>query len=102
MGKTIFAAVIASVFTAVVTVLVMNSLQAERTASEAQTRETKGEVERIERERLVQRIAEVEKRVATVPRAERRSAVSEEPQAAPAATAPDGTPYVSRAELEAL
>jgi hypothetical protein len=102
MGKTIFAAVIASVLTAVVTVLIMNSLQAERTASEAQTRETKGEIERIERDRIAQRLTEVEKRVAAAPRAERRSAASEEPQAVPPATAPDGTPYVSRAELEAF
>jgi hypothetical protein len=102
MGKTIFAAVIASVLAAVATVLIMNSLQAEKTASEAQARETRGEIERFERDRIAQRLTEIEKRVAAAPRAERRSAASGEPQAAPPATAPDGTPYVSRAELEAL
>src|SRR5262245_18211673 len=100
MGKTIFAAVVASVLTAIATVLVMNALQAEKAAADAQAREVANQTDRIERDRLVQRIADVEKRVAAAPRVERRAAA--DPQAAPPATAPDGTPYVSRAELEAF
>jgi hypothetical protein len=100
MGKTIFAAVIASLLTAIATVLVMDSLRAEKAAVDARVRETATETERIERDRLASRVAEVEKRVSAVPRAERRAAVDDAP-APPPPTAPDGTPYVSRAELEA-
>src|SRR5262245_13008813 len=100
MGKTIFAAVIASLLTAIATVLVMDSLRAEKAAADARDRETEAQTERIDFDRLSQRLAEVEKRAAAAPRAERRAPAEGAP-AAPPATAPDGTPYVSRAELEA-
>ena len=106
MGKTIFAAVVTAVLASIVTVLVMTTFQADRSNADAEKRQLADDTARIERERLERRVAEVEKRAAAVPRAERRAA--EEPPAAapgtatvaPPPLAPDGTPYVSRADLE--
>jgi hypothetical protein len=107
MGKTIFAAVVAAVLASIATVLVMDSLREERAVATNEARKLADETARIERERLERRVADVEKRAAAAPRAERRPAESA-PEAAPAngeaapppPLAPDGTPYVSRAELE--
>jgi hypothetical protein len=101
MGKTIFAAVLAALVTSLVTVLVMDSMQA---AVDAQARQLADETAKVERDRLERRVAEVERRAAA-PRADRRTAGDPPPApadgaAAPPPLAPDGTPYVSRAELE--
>ncbi len=104
MGKTIFAAVLAALLTSVVTVLVMGSTQADKAAADAQARQLAEETARVERERLERRVAEVEKRAAALPRPDRHAADDAPPAAgagaAPPPLAPDGTPYVSRAELE--
>jgi hypothetical protein len=106
MGKTIFAAVVSAVLASIATVLVMGSFQEGRSAADAASRQLADDTARVERERLERRVAEVEKRAASVPRTERRAA-EEPPAAAPGAAAvappplaPDGTPYVSRADLE--
>jgi hypothetical protein len=109
VGKTIFAALIASVLASIATVIVMEALRAERSAADAQARELETQTQKIERDRLVQRLADVERRVAAPARAERRAepaaSVDPAPAASPAAPAPlaaDGTPYVSRAQMEAF
>jgi hypothetical protein len=105
MGKTIFAAVVAAVLSSIATVLVMGTLQADKTAAETESRKKAEDVRRVEHERIERRVAELEKRGAAAGRAERRAAAEDAaaPAAdgAPPALAPDGTPYVSRAELEA-
>jgi hypothetical protein len=106
MGKTIFAAVIAAVLSSIATVLVMGTLQADKTAAAADERKKTEEVQKIERERLERRVGELEKRPAAPPRAERRAAddaaSAATPGAPPPPLAPDGSPYVSRAEMEAF
>lgn len=105
MGKTIFAAIVAAAFTSIATVLIMNALATEKAATEAKARESAAETEKVERERLDRRLADVERRVAAVPRVERRAEPSDAPAVAPAAApavAPDGTPYVSQAQMEAF
>ena len=114
MGKTIFAAVIAALVTSIVTVMVMSSIQSEQRASDAAARKTVDDTAQVERERLDRRVAELERRAAA-PRAGRREsaeapAETGEPAAAPSvpgaggapAIAPDGTPYVSQAQMEAF
>lgn len=106
MGKTIFAAVVAAVLAAVATVLVMDSVRNETVAAAEAARKLEEDTRRVEQERLERRLKEVETRVATAPRVERRPAAEDRDAAAqgapPPALAPDGTPYVSRAELEAF
>jgi hypothetical protein len=113
MGKTIFAAVIAALVTSIVTVMVMSSIQSEQRAADAAARKTVDDTAQVERERLDRRMADIERRVAA-PRAGRRES-GETPadagasETAPAASAggapaiaPDGTPYVSQAQMEAF
>ena len=116
MGKTIFAAVVAAILASIATFLVMNSFDTEKVASAAEARRVTDETAKVERDRLERRLVDLEKRLAAQPRAERRSSPEANlaPQArAPAnpdalspdasggpAIAPDGTAYVSRAELE--
>lgn len=110
MGKTIFAAVISSILASIATVLVMGSFQSERRAEEAKARETAEATAKVEYDRIVRRVTELEKRPAAPQRVERRGSPDEAetktdgtvaaPAPATAALAPDGTPYVSRAELE--
>jgi hypothetical protein len=107
MGKTIFAAVIAAVLASVATVLVMGALSADRSAADIDARKLAEDVRKVERERIERRIADLEKRPVAAPRVERRAA-EEAASAAPATgappppLAPDGSPYVSRAEMEAF
>jgi hypothetical protein len=111
MGKTIFAALLVSVLTSIVTTLIYSALESESRAAATEERRHADETAQIERERLDRRIADLEKRVAAAPRAERHAATAPEespsvsapgdPGAAPPAPlAPDGTPYVSKAELD--
>jgi hypothetical protein len=103
MGKTIFAAVIAAILSSIATVLVMGTTQADKLAADADARKKDEDVRRVERERLERRVAELEKRPVPAPRAERRAADdASAPGVPPPPLAPDGTPYVSRAELEAF
>lgn len=103
MGKTIFVAVIAAILASIATTLVMASFHAEERAADAETRSKAEQVAQVERDRLERRVADVEKKMAAAPRAERRAA-AEETGTAPAKTlpflAPDGTPYVSMAQLQ--
>jgi len=104
MGKTIFAAVIAAVLASVATVLVMGALQADRSVAESDARKLAEDVRKIEHERIERRIADLEKRPVAAPRVERRAAdeaAAATTGAAPPPLAPDGSPYVSRAEMEA-
>jgi hypothetical protein len=116
MGKTIFAAIVAAVVASIATVLLMNSFQAERAAEDEKTRKLAADTAQVERERVERRIASLEKQTASAQRADRRgagdgassaagtSAGGTAPQvdvASPGALAPDGTPYVSRKEMEA-
>ncbi len=103
MGKTIFVAVIAAILASIATTLVMASFHAEERAADAEVRSKAEQTAQVERERLERRVADVEKKAAAAPRAERRPASDEVPAAAPAGTealAPDGTPYVSMAQLQ--
>lgn len=103
MGKTIFVAVIAAILASIATTLVMASFHAEERAADAEARSKADQVAQIERERLERRVADVEKKVAAAPRAERRAAPDEAADATAkplAALAPDGTPYVSMAQLQ--
>jgi len=100
MGKTIFAAVVVAVFAAVATVLVMNALLADKRAADADAQKKADDVAKVERDRIERRISDLEKRAAE-PR-ERRGvarAADDAAGAGPPALAPDGTPYVSRAEM---
>jgi hypothetical protein len=107
MGKTIFAAVIAAVLSSIATVLVMGTLQSDKSSADADARKLAADVQRVERERIERRISDLEKRPAAAPRAERRAAeeapaAGSTPGAPPPPLAPDGSPYVSRAEMEAF
>ncbi len=97
MGKTIFAAFVTAILAAVATALVMGSIQADKSAADAEARRKDEEVDKIERERLERRVTDLEKRAQTATRVERRAA---DDAAALPPLAPDGTPYVSRAQLE--
>jgi hypothetical protein len=122
MGKTIFAAVIAAVLASVATTLVMSSFLAERSAAEAKARADAEATTQVERARIERRIADLEKRTAAAARPSRRPADTQPaasapgdpsaaqaapdadpgaPPAPPAPLAPDGSPYVSRKELDA-
>lgn len=106
MGKTIFAALVAAVLASVATVLVMDSLRTARDAAGDEARRKDAETAKVERERLERRIADLEKRPTAAARVERRpaaappSATETTAVVAPPPLSPDGTPYVSRAELE--
>jgi hypothetical protein len=104
MGKTIFVAVIAAILASIATTLVMASFHAEERSADAEARAKADQIAQIERERLERRVAEVEKKAAAAPRAERRSAPEEAPAGGEAKQlpffAPDGTPYVSMAQLQ--
>lgn len=106
MGKTIFAAVVAAVLASIATVLVMSSFQQDRSTADAQARQLTEETAKVERERLERRLADVEKRASALPKAERRAAemtlFTANATPVPPPLAADGTPYVSRAELEAF
>lgn len=105
MGKTIFAAIVAAVLSSIATTLILGSFQTEQRAAEAEQRRHDAETAKVERERLERRLSEIEKRPAAPPRPDRRaapddSATAAAPPPGPGAIAPDGTPYVSRAEME--
>lgn len=119
MGKTIFAAVLAAIVASIVTTLVMGSFQTEE-RTVAQTAQARAEeTGKVERERLDRRLGEVEKKLGSAARTARRDpvdpppagngaaptgtgvAVQDAPDGPPPPLSPDGTPYISRAELDA-